>query len=326
MNNLKSVRKFNAGIAILKIAACFGVVSMHFGSFGFFRKAAVPTFVLVSFYLSARLFERIDLRDLGRRMRRLAIPFFAWGIISLLCWWVCGSEVTGKIVLMQLTCGRADVVSAGHLYYLEVCAIMTLILYALPRRRFDLWLVAVIVFSFCLQYSNLNYQIFHPMGYNAMNTFGRICEFITYAATGLLLAHTMKWFRSVYDFKWFWFICAVGFGLSGVLYAGKLIPTPQGFASQGIAAFLMTVTFDLPFVVLGEYLQSKVALQSGMPMRALQYASSLTGGMYYVHVLVGTVLVVLSGIEHSGLYDSGVLRQCCGDDYFGQGEIFELVG
>lgn len=299
MNNPRLVQKFNAGIAFLKLAACFGVVSMHFGAYGFFRKAAVPTFVLVSFYLSARLFEKVNLQDLGRRIRRLAIPFFAWGIISLLCWWACGSEVTGRIVLMQLTCGRADIVSAGHLYYLEVCVIMTLILYALPRKRFDLWLVAVIVFSFCLQYCNLNYRIFHPMGYNAMNTFGRICEFITYASAGLLLAHVMGWFRAKCTSKWFWFICVMGFCLAGVLYAFKLIPTPLGFASQGIAAFLMTVTFNLPFVVLGEYLQSKGTSQSSVPMRVLQYVSSLTGGMYYIHVLVGTALVVVFGIAHS---------------------------
>ena len=288
--------RFNVGIALLKLVACSGVISLHFGGAGFLRKPAVPTFVFIGFYLSARLFSQWDFNRLLKRLYRLAVPFVAWGLLSLLCWGMTGNEVSLEMVSQQLLCGRTADVPAAHLYYLEVCIILTAVLYFVPRRRQDLLLVVLIVLLFVWQYSNLNYRVFNRLGYVAMNTFGRISELGTYACTGILFANFLP---LVSRRKWFWWTCPVAFGLSCAVYVLQMIPTPSGFSYQGVSVFLLTVSLNAPVILLGEILMCREGVMSSGFVTRLKYVASLTSGMYYMHMLVGTAAVWILGLAHS---------------------------
>ena len=85
----------NIGLDILKVWMSFEVVLCHFGHgsgawiyshfFAYFKRMAVPVFMIVSFYLSARFISDKEwhLEKLAKRLYRIYWPLVAWGII---CW------------------------------------------------------------------------------------------------------------------------------------------------------------------------------------------------------------------------------------------------
>ena len=129
-----------------------------------------------------------------------------------------------------------------------------------------------------------------------MNTFGRVAEFGTYACAGILCANFLRFVRGR---KWFWWTCVLAFVLSCVVYVLHLIPAPSGFSYQGISVFLLTVTLNVPVILLGEILMCREGIMNRRFVKGLKFAASLTSGMYYMHMLVGICIVWLWGMPHS---------------------------
>lgn len=81
--------KYNYGLSLLRVFLTIFVILNHFWEsdvvnrvlmpLSTMRSVAVPTFMLMSFYLTARKISSGSSGDLKKRIVRLAIPFFVWG-------------------------------------------------------------------------------------------------------------------------------------------------------------------------------------------------------------------------------------------------------
>ena len=115
--------RFNIGIALLKIAACFGVVWLHFGANCQFAVVSVPLFMILSVYLSARKLG--DRGGLIKRLARLYLPFAAWGIIYFTLGTILERRIDFANLILQLTIG---VPACPPLYFIFLLIVSTLIL------------------------------------------------------------------------------------------------------------------------------------------------------------------------------------------------------
>lgn len=74
----------NYGISLLKIIAAFAVVWAHFGlGMGRLTTWAVPSFVLISFWLTSRVITEGDGTVIKKRVQRIVIPFFILGLYCM---------------------------------------------------------------------------------------------------------------------------------------------------------------------------------------------------------------------------------------------------
>lgn len=84
-----SNRPYNYNIALMKCGLSYLVVLCHywnpskesrlFTTLGTLRSVAVPIFFIISFFLTAKIYEEIEHKKLGQRLHRLALPYFIWG-------------------------------------------------------------------------------------------------------------------------------------------------------------------------------------------------------------------------------------------------------
>ena len=88
----------------------------------------------------------------------------------------------------------------------------------------------------------------------------------------------------------------LAFVLSCAAYVLRLIPTPLGFSYQGISVFFLTVTLNVPVILLGKILMCRDDIMNGRFVKGLKFAASLTSGMYYMHM---TFIVWLLGMSYS---------------------------
>ena len=72
---MTDVRNHIAGIDLLKIVACFGVVVLQFGPRTNFAVLSIPVLMFISAYLCGGIFMGFDHVDLLKCLKRLYIPF-----------------------------------------------------------------------------------------------------------------------------------------------------------------------------------------------------------------------------------------------------------
>ena len=81
-------KKYNYGILFLRLLLTFVVILNHFWELEspgvlkplyLLRSCAVPTFMLLSFFLTEKAITSPSIQKLKKRIIRLATPFFAWG-------------------------------------------------------------------------------------------------------------------------------------------------------------------------------------------------------------------------------------------------------
>lgn len=202
--------KYNYGIGILKIIMCFEVVLCHFWSpndipfylfpFWRLRYMAVPVFMIVSFYLCGCIFIGGSAEKLNTRMKRLAFPYFAWGIIYyvFLCVFQALTKsdrsVYLKDLVWQLFLGSSPVLIPPFWYQADLIFLTLLfwILLHMCKKKKEWQILIVWVLAICalfLQYSGINYAIFSRFGSEVKYPIGRIAEMIPLAAIGITLSN-----------------------------------------------------------------------------------------------------------------------------------------
>lgn len=81
-------KKYNYGILILRLLLTLAVILNHFWDVEnpgvlkpmyLLRSCAVPTFMLLSFFLTEKAISAPSVVNLKKRIARLATPFFVWG-------------------------------------------------------------------------------------------------------------------------------------------------------------------------------------------------------------------------------------------------------
>lgn len=320
--NSTIIKERNLGIDFLKVWMSFEVVLCHYGHgsdefvfryfFSFFRSMAVPVFMIVSFYLSARflLSEKSQFYKLAKRIQRIYLPLVAWALI----YWVIyncialygdvnGLHLPLKELLWQVVTGHCYNTA---MWFNAVLALLTVLLYLICKRWPKYSMVIVLIVSLLavfVSYSGLN-NVFMSLRSELNFPLGRIAEMIPFAGFGLLL------YKSREDKKYLHLIIFVASvflvkELCGVVYNGEVI----GYHYNGMKLFLCA-TLLVSLCVYMPLQKSPTCLK-----KTLAFLSRYSMGVYCIHMLVGTVIGFLN-VDTDPLYYSLLiylvsLISCC---------------
>lgn len=279
---------------------CFEVVLCHYWDdvsgdvpfylkfFSYARLLAVPTFMIMSFYLCKRLFTEPDVRGIfQKRMWRLLYPFWTWGILYFLFFGLV--QLISKIdlsvsindLLWQLTLGSSAALN-GPLWYMADLIIITIAYYLifklLPKDKSFVCIWIVTIVAIVLQYSGVNAKLFGGFRNEIRWPIGRIAEMIPYATIGYSFSVT-DYIDKVRKHRFgagvliaFVVTLAQCFGIGGRF---------AGFGYSGISSIVIaTLIFLLAAIIPFEKLPETVK-------RLIYILSKFTFGIFCVHDGVG---------------------------------------
>ena len=286
-------KKLIPGVEILRFYMCFMVVCSHLGGkalfelggmFYIFQAYHVPVFMLLSFILCGHYFLEPTGEKILKRILRILIPFFVWGVLGyLLCLilWPLTFDVFG----WQLIGGYPI---NTPLWYLASTLWISLIFWLIRKltnkKIFIVIIIVLSVASIVLQYTGLNYQIFGSIRYELKDPLGTTVEMIPYASLGVILSMFVP-FITKQKFKVQLLICGIAALSLVALLTFKYIfkiGKPQSFNYSGIlsifmAFFLVVTAFTNPI----NFVRNKVVLG------IIKWTTSFTMGVFCMHVVIG---------------------------------------
>lgn len=269
-------RKFNPGICLLKLIACFGVVNSHFGAHGGeLITLPVPMFIFVSMFVG---YGGIAGGAIAGRAKRLLFPFWAWGLFYFVAYCMFTHSFELDKLAWQLTFGHSV---CKPLFFLPLLFFYTILVYGVTHlgkyKEHAFW--TLILVSFAMQYSGLNYAIFGSFPEEMRFTCGRVFECLPAVCAACLI----KEHECMLD-KFKRQDVIAFFAVSLVAYyfvaTNRLIPRGVGFTKQGFSLFLGTVLVSSAFIFIGRMARQVTAKS------LLMRFSSLSFGIYLLHVIV----------------------------------------
>ena len=298
-------RNYNYGIALLRMLMCFEVVVSHcwIGSVSIYslpfyrlRGLAVPVFMFLSFYYSAKYFSTIDYTKTKKRIWRVVYPQIGWAII----YWIVliilqiRMDITFTDLLWQIVSGHSPKLNPSMWFQTVLIAltfVFILIFSLIKIKKGLLILFFLTLVSLFFQYSGYNLILFDSLRYELKSPLGRFSEMIPYASLGYLVAHYNLFNRLKTKRK----LCLITFGIiSLILSLYKLIPTAPGFGYSNnnnllVVFFAAGFAYLLPFERVSEKSRN-----------ILKYVTRYTLGIYCMHRLVGEILSMIR-LELTGL-------------------------
>lgn len=304
---MKNSKRIDIGINLLRMWMALEVILLHRcdwsgydGCFFQFLKScelfSVPVFVIISFYLSEKVFSSRDDERFMKRLIRILIPQVGWAVI---CWIV--YVLTDIVFMHELSHGLGDLFWAiisgcrqsvnPSTWFQMVLLLLTVIYYGLFKMFRDdkVWYAVIASFFLALavQASGFWYRLFEGSPYELNNTIGRIFEIMPYAALGLYLRHDEakeKLLKSRY----------VNMAFLMALFAGGFFlpfPTFDGFFAGIYPIYMATWIFMffllLPLDQIGDGTYG-----------LLKNASRFTLGIYCAHRIVFGILDIIYDILH----------------------------
>ena len=166
--------RINYGVELLRMILCFWVINFHSGGIMNKKKKIlktffhVPTFMIISFYFSYKTFISKNIIKIKEKLYRLIIPFIIIPIIDLgiknnLSYFK--SPENYKIIfynlfLQYITGYKTYII----LWFVQILLIFTIIFeiifYYFNKNSIFIFHLLLII-SYWLQYSEINYQIFN---------------------------------------------------------------------------------------------------------------------------------------------------------------------
>lgn len=193
MKELIEDRQTDNSISFLKTLLSFYVVLCHYlihddsrmGLLLYRQKCvAVPIFILISFYLTYRMYESIDLDNMRKRIRRLVYPYLIWASIYYITYSIINvstgkeSLFSLKDLIWQIALG-SDRNLCPQMWYLFDIIIFTIVYFIVcmlfPKNKKKM-LCCLMVFCLLFQYSGLNARIFASYEYEMRYPLGRLAE------------------------------------------------------------------------------------------------------------------------------------------------------
>ena len=207
---------YNYGIAFAKAFLSFCVVCCHYwqsDNLGYYpvsvmyrmREAAVPIFIIMSFFLSEKIFVDKKVHKMKERVWRLLFPYISWAILYYLgyraidvllkCSGVSHGlsiQYTYKDLLWQIIFG-SDRYLCPQLWYLFDLIILTVVfrgIFLLCDKHAWHFIIVLGIVALGIQYSGINYRLFGGYEYELRYSTGRLAEVFPLACIGLLLAYS----------------------------------------------------------------------------------------------------------------------------------------
>ncbi len=301
----ESNRQFDYGIALLRMLMCFEVVLCHCwkepGSiylmlFEKLRLYAVPTFMILSFYLNQNFYEKKDAQSLKRRLLKLYIPQMLWAIIYFVSYGIGGTITKQKMMngasslFWQLFTGHSMNPPMWFQFELIIFTIFFFaVFYFCNQKVGEMILSAVAIFCVGLQYTGVNYHFFSSMRYELSYPLGRLAETMPMALIGYFLAkyNLLKPLKKEKYNILIGIIITVSFGILD--YKLNVITSSFGYAGIlpiGVTVGILMMVVNINFESANERIR-----------QFIRSISRYTLGIYCEHILISVVLTgVLSTV------------------------------
>ena len=290
----KKCRQLNIGFCLLKLIACFLVIFQHFSvhvtnEMKNICTCAVPVFMFLSFFFTYEIFSKLNYEKFKKRLFRLMIPFYFWGVISSLICLIFHSifNVNFENIIIELFCG-GDTKVNGVLWYLFDVIVISSLFYVIFKtfsKKAYMYLILILLFSLLMQYSSINYKLFINFPEGMSYSVGRIIEMFPYAALGILFAH-YDLFNKIKQLNISNCIITI-FGIT-VLIAMLLLR---------LSSPLKNITFDyagisyVAFTVVIIYYFYFLKIKQNSLRNLIIHISNYNLGIYCIHMLVGKFII-----------------------------------
>lgn len=272
-------KRYNPGLGLIKFIACFCVVWVHNAKAVPLMVLDVPVFVTVAFLFSSA--------GLLKRLWRILHPFWLWGVTAGVVHLLMGDSPSARDWFWQLTLGH---VFCKPLYFLSLLAFYTVLFHPLRKVRDAVAIplfLSVAAFSWVWQYMGFNWRMFGGVDPTWGYWCGRFFELLPCVCLGLVVQRGR--------------IPPVVFGSASLVVVaawkmwGCRIPTGEHFGYAGVLPPMLSVCAVLLARWIGE-----TAL--GGRLARVRSVFDLSPRIYYVHAIVGYLLVALVG------WQMGVVR------------------
>ena len=285
-------KEYNLGVEILRVFLSFSVVMDHLYNKNILRKYSkilyyhIPTFFLISFYFTFNTFSSFNIKKIKLRFERLIIPYIGWSIIAFLLKNIyfyllkINVEHSLKSFIKHLITGHILNLPLWYQAILLFTTITFLIIIFICKNNnlFVFQIFALI--SYILQYSELNYYLIKKyLSFHAELSFGRFIEAIPNAVTG----YTFAYFKLIEKLKE-WRLKAIFLNLSILIIINKysIIQNFKNFKYGGLRLNIGASCIFLSFSLIPiENLLNTISI------KILKQITRYTGGIYYMHYLVG---------------------------------------
>lgn len=303
------VKKYNMGLAFLRIWMCFEVVICHFKNWDGiqlenmtlpvrilydFRDIAVPVFMLLAFSLTD--IEKIALNNklIGRRMYRLLIPQLVWSIAYFLVYCLLDFMYGIDLIkgfsdfLWQLLGGHSINPTTWYQIDLILLTVFFVLVFRVTKREGMRVVMALGMFALCLQYLGINGALFDNIIWEAdfdsgyiIYPYGRLMEMVPYAVLGILCCH-FNLFKRLKSYKKEVIVFALS--LIYIFMRCEVFIEPLGYGYSGldklaVGMLVVFVFYYLPFDKLPYVFQD-----------IIKEIAEYTTGIYFGHRMIGTLI------------------------------------
>ena len=299
-NNNKR-NKVNIGIEILRVILCFWVLTFHLYK-NKNRKHCkilntyyhVPTFMIISFYLTNKLFSIPNIIKIKQRIIRLLFPYLMLPIIKLL---FSIPKISFKLFVNRLLIDLLVQYITGYrtyviLWFIQMLLFLTIffliIVFIFKNNSFFIFqLIQIIAYFF--QYNEFNYNIFYRYKKHLRAT-SHIVEMLPIAISGLILAY-LEILKKLSNHRIKSIVYC--FTILSLIYNYNIFGSFKGFFYSGIennlAAICLFISFSLiPF----ERIKLKFFFN------IIKQLTSYTGGIYYFHGIIGPYINKLPFLKY----------------------------
>ena len=289
--------EYNLGIQILRVFLSFMVVMDHFYNpdklkkYIFFLYYHIPSFFLISFYFAYNLFSSFNIQKIKLRIERLLIPYIIWSIIGFILrniyFYAFNSKNSHnfKALIKHIITGHILNLALWYMAILIFTTIVFVIIIFLFKKNYLLIFHILTIIAYISQYSGLNYYINKEyLDVHACLTFGRFAEAFPNAVTGFTFAsfNIIEKLKK-YRIKSIFYSLVILIMISKYNVFVSIQTFKYGNIRLNIAASCLFIIFSL-FPL--ENIKNKIAINT------IKRLTSYTGGIYYMHYLVGNSLSI----------------------------------
>lgn len=298
-----SYDKYNYSIAFVKILFSFFVICIHYWNMDDLRgvyffdavhrlmEVTVPVFLIMSFFLTTEIFTSKDKKKIKKRLVRLVIPFYMWGIlyyigyscIDLFLGYKINPDLSFNSLLWQITLGHSKEL-CPPLWYLLDSIIISIVFWSIFKIsdifKWNLMLFLLVI-SLGMQYSGINYRIFGRFQYEICYPLGRLAEVFPYACIGMIVSAS-GCLKKLKSFRLYTFVICI-LSLLVVAYGNLFTRPEKGFAYGGTYMIVYaTLVFVLFYMI--PFDKSPILIKKG-----LRTISKYSLGIYCIHLGVGYI-------------------------------------
>lgn len=295
MENIYMEKKINYGLSVLRVFMCFEVILNHLWSpeidgknFWIFlklRPAAVPVFMIMSFYFMGRHFLDFSGKSFRLRIWRILYPQIGWAIIYFLAYKLYDiisgqNQLQIEDLFLQIIFGHS--INQSMWYQFDLL-IITLVFYAafryIPQKITVRLLIGVSICTLIIQYLGISYPLFDSLGDEFKYSIGRLFEVFPYATLGFLFYY----FRILEKFNNNWNVYfPITLLFLFISFRFNVFPTKVGFGYSGLNLIIMSMCLIFVANTLNRVISRK-------QYKFITVVSQYTLGIYCMHRLVGSI-------------------------------------